>query len=93
MTATRTTAHRCLALAQLRLTATDEAALTDARDYVAKALFEIEGLRPPRADPVAVALGRALRNNLSSAPAGTDASKATGARIDASGARCIEGEA
>jgi hypothetical protein len=56
MSTTRTTALRCLALAQLRLTSTDDAALTDARDYVAKALFEIEGLRLPHLDPVAVAL-------------------------------------
>lgn len=56
----RTTAQRCLALAQLRLTSTDEAALLDARDYVVKALFEIEGLRLPPADPIAAVLGRAL---------------------------------
>jgi len=55
------TAMRCLALAQLRLTSTDDAALTDARDYAARALFELEHLRDPLVDPVAVAIGRACR--------------------------------
>lgn len=57
----RTTAQRCLALAQLRLTATDEQAMGDAADYTRKALDAIDSLRPPHADPVAVALGRVLK--------------------------------
>jgi len=61
MSTTRTTAQRCLALAQLRLTSTDDQALTDARDYVAKALFEIEGLRMPFADSCKDVLGKLLK--------------------------------
>ena len=70
MTTTRTTAQRLLALAQLRLTSVDEAALLDARDYVARALFELEHLRGPDLDPIAVVLGRALRTEHISAPLG-----------------------
>jgi hypothetical protein len=61
---------RCLALAQLRLTSTDEAALTDAADYLARAMVEVEALRHPGCDPVSVALGRALKTEHVSAPMG-----------------------
>jgi hypothetical protein len=57
----KTTAMRCLALAQLRLTSTDEAALVDAADYLARALVEVEALRFPGVDPVRVAIGRAVK--------------------------------
>ncbi len=61
MTTSRTTAVRCLALAQLRLTATDDQSLSDAAAYARKALDAIEDVRAPGHDPVAVALGRALK--------------------------------
>lgn len=52
---------RTLGLAVSRVGCTDPEALTDARDLVARALFEIEGLRLPHVDPVSVALARLVK--------------------------------
>lgn len=68
MSTQKVTAMRCLALAQLRLTSTDDQALADAAGYLARAAAEVEALRHPGQDPVAVALGRALKTEHVSAP-------------------------
>ena len=61
MSSPRQRAMRLVAHAQLRLLSCDEQSLTDARDYLARALFEVEHLRDPHRDSVAEVLGRAMK--------------------------------
>ncbi len=70
MSPPRQTALRMVANAQLRLLSTDDASLTDARDFLARALFEVEHLRDPHQDPVGMVLGRAMKIEHISAPLG-----------------------
>jgi hypothetical protein len=61
MSTSRQQALRHVAHAQLRLLSCDEQSLTDARDHLARALFEVEHLRAPHQDPLSAVLGRALK--------------------------------